>query len=78
MADWSELKRLAEACNPERCADEEDHEKSLNEFYGAVEPEDLVELIEARDAEQHRSDVLEQNCAELAAELERVRAVVDE
>lgn len=45
MGDWTELKRLAEACAVERCADEEERDRNLGEFCCAVEPEDVAALI---------------------------------
>lgn len=50
MADIELLKRLAEACDIERCADEEERDRNLNEFYSAVEPEDVAALIAENEA----------------------------
>lgn len=45
MVDIELLKRLAEACDIERCADEEERDRNLNEFYSVLEPEDVAALI---------------------------------
>jgi len=61
MTDLSELKRLAEACAIERCADESEHERNLQEFYCKADPEvvadmisDLQRLNEARTTDASR------------------------
>lgn len=87
MADWGELKRLAEACDIERCADGDDHTRRLTEFYCVVEPEDVAALIaenerlssHAKACEgiaEHNAKSFVELMAErdqLKAELERVR-----
>ncbi|MFC0708966.1 hypothetical protein [Azorhizophilus paspali] len=43
MADIELLKRLTAACDIERCADEEERDRNLNDFYGEISLPSVIE-----------------------------------
>lgn len=45
----SELRRLAEACRAESCADEGEEARRLLELHGEIEPEDILSLLDEND-----------------------------
>ena len=45
MSDYSELKRLAEACNPSVCADASDEGRRLHDFWDECLPSVVLGLI---------------------------------
>ncbi len=49
MSDHAELRRLAEACDVSRCADEGEERRRLHDFYDCVEPELILELLDEID-----------------------------
>ncbi|HGO9514226.1 TPA: hypothetical protein ACLEAJ_005084 [Pseudomonas aeruginosa] len=49
MTDHAELRRLAEACDVSRCADEGEERRRLHDFYDCVEPELILELLDEID-----------------------------
>lgn len=49
MTDHAELRRLAEACDVSRCADEGEERRRLHDFYDCVEPELILDLLDEID-----------------------------
>ncbi|MDV2243518.1 hypothetical protein RY185_16990 [Pseudomonas aeruginosa] len=49
MTDHAELRRLAEACDVSRCADEGEERRRLHDFYDCVEPELILALLDEID-----------------------------
>ncbi|UPG11114.1 hypothetical protein L0026_21705 [Pseudomonas aeruginosa] len=45
MTDHAELRRLAEACDVSRCADEGEERRRLHDFYDCVEPELILSML---------------------------------
>ncbi|HBP4578250.1 hypothetical protein [Pseudomonas aeruginosa] len=45
MTDHSELRRLAEACDVSRCADEGEERRRLHDFYDCIEPELILSML---------------------------------
>ncbi|MFU5479522.1 hypothetical protein ACM7V8_28495 [Pseudomonas aeruginosa] len=45
MTDYAELRRLAEACDVSRCADEGEERRRLHDFYDCVEPELILSML---------------------------------
>lgn len=80
MVDIELLKRLAEACDIERCADEEERDRNLNEFYSVLEPEDVAALIAENEEMARRIRFFELvhggRASELVREMEHLRAEV--
>ncbi|WP_254612128.1 hypothetical protein [Pseudomonas aeruginosa] len=49
MTDHAELRRLAEACDASRCAEEGEERRRLHDFYDCVEPELILDLLDEID-----------------------------
>lgn len=45
MTDQAELRRLAEACDVSRCADEGEERRRLHDFYDCIEPELILSML---------------------------------
>ncbi|HIE1616870.1 ead/Ea22-like family protein [Pseudomonas aeruginosa] len=45
MTDHAELRRLAEACDVSRCADEGEERRRLHDFYDCIEPELILSML---------------------------------
>lgn len=60
MTDHSELRRLAEACDVSRCADEGEERRRLHDFYDCVEPELILALLDEIDGLKAENDRLRQ------------------
>lgn len=45
MTDHAELRRLAEACDVSRCADEGEDRRRLHDFYDCIEPELILSML---------------------------------
>ncbi|HEK0054231.1 TPA: hypothetical protein SMO30_004773 [Pseudomonas aeruginosa] len=60
MTDHAELRRLAEACDVSRCADEGEERRRLHDFYDCVEPELILDLLDEIDRLKAENDRLRQ------------------
>lgn len=58
MTDHAELRRLAEACDVSRCADEGEERRRLHDFYDCVEPELILDLLDEIDRLKAENEVL--------------------
>ncbi|ENF0683618.1 TPA: ead/Ea22-like family protein [Pseudomonas aeruginosa] len=58
MTDHAELRRLAEACDVSRCADEGEERRRLHDFYDCVEPELILALLDEIDRLKAENEVL--------------------
>lgn len=58
MTDHSELRRLAEACDVSRCADEGEERRRLHDFYDCVEPELILALLDEIDRLKAENETL--------------------
>ncbi|HBO2361368.1 TPA: hypothetical protein L4H08_005507 [Pseudomonas aeruginosa] len=45
MTDHAELRRLAEACDVSRCADEGEERRRIHDFYDCIEPELILSML---------------------------------
>ncbi|MDJ1418504.1 hypothetical protein [Pseudomonas aeruginosa] len=45
MTDHAELRRVAEACDVSRCADEGEERRRLHDFYDCIEPELILSML---------------------------------
>ncbi|MDE9374344.1 hypothetical protein [Pseudomonas aeruginosa] len=57
MTDHAELRRLAEACDVSRCADEGEERRRLHDFYDCVEPELILALLDEIDRLRSRLEI---------------------
>lgn len=57
MSDHAELRRLAEACDVSRCADEGEERRRLHDFYDCVEPELILALLDEIDGLRSRLEI---------------------
>lgn len=58
ISDHAELRRLAEACDVSRCADEGEERRRLHDFYDCVEPELILDLLDEIDRLKAENEVL--------------------
>ncbi|EOB7987715.1 TPA: hypothetical protein ACNRRD_001897 [Pseudomonas aeruginosa] len=58
MTDHAELRRLAEACDVSRCADEGEERRRLHDFYDCVEPELILDLLDEIDRLKAENEAL--------------------
>lgn len=58
MTDHAELRRLAEACDVSRCADEGEERRRLHDFYDCVEPELILDLLDEIDRLKAENETL--------------------
>ncbi|MFK1576655.1 hypothetical protein ACIU06_19440 [Pseudomonas aeruginosa] len=57
MTDHAELRRLAEACDASRCAEEGEERRRLHDFYDCVEPELILDLLDEIDGLRSRLEI---------------------
>lgn len=57
MTDHAELRRLAEACDVSRCADEGEERRRLHDFYDCIEPELILALLDEIDRLRSRLEI---------------------
>ncbi|EOT7841219.1 hypothetical protein ACNH7Y_005778 [Pseudomonas aeruginosa] len=75
MTDHAELRRLAEACDVSRCADEGEERRRLHDFYDCVEPELILDLLDEIDRLKAENEAL-RGALKPFAEFERVRSAM--
>jgi hypothetical protein len=80
MSDYSELKRLLEACKESNCADESDFGRRIADLYDYLDPETVSELLDDLEgfqqgakAEADAGDEARNEVCKLKAENEALR-----
>lgn len=63
MTDHAKLRRLAEACDVSRCADEGEERRRLHDFYDCVEPELILDLLDEIVRLKAENDELRRLCS---------------
>ncbi|HCF2191697.1 TPA: hypothetical protein NIC60_000670 [Pseudomonas aeruginosa] len=77
MTDHAELRRLAEACDVSRCADEGEERRRLHDFYDCVEPELILDLLDEIDRLKAGNEVLRGALKQFAEMLKSINVPID-
>ncbi|UDY80251.1 hypothetical protein PAE2_26 [Pseudomonas phage PAE2] len=77
MTDHAELRRLAEACDVSRCADEGEERRRLHDFYDCVEPELILDLLDEIDRLKAENEVLRGALKQFAEMMNSINVPID-
>ncbi|EKF6775517.1 hypothetical protein OZ393_006510 [Pseudomonas aeruginosa] len=77
MTDHAELRRLAEACDVSRCADEGEERRRLHDFYDCVEPELILDLLDEIDGLKAENEALRGALKQFAEMLKSINVPID-